>query len=78
MARDEKTNKNLQWFIAARLRRPFDKVKTMALQSILDAIRNETLFGCIKCDIHVLEHLREHFSEMCPIFKNTDISRRYW
>ena len=65
----------MQRFIATRLRRPLDKVKTMALQSILDAIRNETLFGCIECDIHVAEHLREQFSEMCPIFKNTEISR---
>ena len=40
-----------------------------------NAIRNETLFGCIECDTHVPEHLREHFSEMCPIFKNTEISR---
>ena len=71
----KKTDKELQWFIATRLRRPLDKVKTMTLQTILGAVKNETLFGCIECDIHVPEHLREHFSEMCPIFKNTEISR---
>ena len=71
----KKTNKKLQRFIAARLRRPLDKVQTMTLQTILDAIRNETLFGCVECDIHVPDHLREKFSEMCPIFKNTAISR---
>ena len=37
--------------------------------------RNEILFGCAECDIHVPEQLRETFSEMCPIFKNTEISR---
>ena len=69
------TNKDLQRFIATRLRRPLDKVKTMTLQTILGVVKNETLFGCIEYDIHVPEHLREHFSEMCPIFKNTEISR---
>ena len=29
----------------------------------------------LECDIHVPEHLREKFSEMCPVFKNTEISR---
>ena len=33
------------------------------------------LFGCIECDIHVPEHLREKFSEMCQLFKNTEICR---
>ena len=47
----------------------------MTLQTIFDAVRNEKLFGCIECDIHVPEHFRDKFSEMCPIFKNTDISR---
>ena len=47
----------------------------MTLQTILNAVRNEKLFGCIEYDIHVPEHLRDKFSEMCPILKNTDISR---
>ena len=72
---EKATNKDLQRFIATRLRRPLDKMKTMTLQTILSAVKNKTLFGCIKCDIHVPKHLREKFSEMCPIFKNTDISR---
>ena len=72
---EKATNKDLQRFIATRLRRPLDKVKTMTLQSILSAVKNETLFGCVECDIHVPNNLRERFSEMCPIFKNTNISR---
>ena len=71
----KKTNKELQRFISTRLRRPLDKVKTLTLQTILDAVRNEKIFGCIECDIHVPEHLRDKFSEMCPVFKNTEISR---
>ena len=70
----KKTNKELR-FIATRLQRPLDKVKTMTLQTILDSIKNYKSFGCVECDIHVPEHLRDKFSEMCPIFKNTDISR---
>jgi hypothetical protein len=71
----KKTNKDLQPFIATRLRRPLDKVKTMTLQTILDAVKNEVLFSCIECDIHVPDHLRERFSELCPIFINTEIYR---
>ena len=41
----------------------------------LDAVKNEALSGCIECDIHVPDHLRKQFSEMCPILKNTEISR---
>ncbi len=71
----KKTNKELQRFIATHLRRPLDKMKTMSMENILAAVRNEVLFGCVECDIHVPNHLREKFSEMCPIFKNTEISR---
>ncbi|XP_063966739.1 uncharacterized protein LOC135156886 [Lytechinus pictus] len=42
---------------------------------LLSAIRCGDLFGFVQCDIHVPDHLREYFSEMCPIFKNVDISR---
>ena len=41
----------------------------------LDAVRDEKLFGCIECNIHLSEQLREQFSEMRPIFNNTEISR---
>ena len=70
----KKTNKDLQRFVATRLQRPLDNMKTMTLQTILDAVKNEKLLGCIECDIHVPEHLHDKFSEMCPIFKNTDLS----
>ena len=33
------------------------------------------LFGCVECNIHVPEHLRDHIQEICPIFKNVEISR---
>ena len=71
----KKANKDLQRSIATRLRRPLDKVQTMTTQSIINAVKDETLFGCVECDIHVPEHLRDHFQEMCPIFQNVEISR---
>ena len=47
----------------------------MSPKRILSEVRNERLFGCVEVDIRVTEHLKVKFSEMCPIFKNTDISR---
>ena len=35
---------------------------------------DKQLFGFVRCDLHVPKELRNHFSEMTPIFKNTEIS----
>ena len=71
----KKTNRELQRFIATEVRRTLDKVKIMSLERILSEVRHERLLGCVEVDIRVPEHLKEKFSEMCPIFKNTEISR---
>ena len=71
----KRTNRELQRFIAAEVRRTLDKVKIMSAERILSEVRHERLFGCVEVDIRVPEHLKEKFSEMCPIFKNTEISR---
>ncbi|TMW69387.1 hypothetical protein Poli38472_001543 [Pythium oligandrum] len=42
-------------------------------ESILDDNVNDKLFGFLECDIETPEHLKEYFSEMCPIFKNIEI-----
>ena len=73
--RMKRTNRELQRFIATEVRRTLDKVKIMSVERILSEVRNERLFGCVEVDIRVPEHLKEKFSEMCPIFKNTNISR---
>ena len=44
-------------------------------QSILQAVKDNSLFGLVECDIQVPLHLRDHFSELQPIFKNVDITR---
>ena len=71
----KKTNRELQRFIATEVRRLLDQVKVMSPERILSEVRNERLFGCVEVDIRVPDHLKEKFSEMCPIFKNTEISR---
>ena len=70
----KKTNCELRRFIATKVRRILDTVKIMSPERILSEVRNECLFGCVEVDIRVPDHLKEKFSEMCPIFKNTNIS----
>ena len=43
-------------------------------QDIQDGIMSGESFGFVKCDIHVPEHLLEHFAAFPPIFKNTEIT----
>ena len=47
----------------------------MNKQQILEAIQEGSLFGLVECDIKVPEHLKDYFSEMTPIFKNTKVCR---
>lgn len=41
---------------------------------LINAVRDGLFFGLMEVDIHVPDDLSEHFSEMCPIFTNTDVS----
>jgi len=50
------------------------KGKLKSETQLLDEVRNGTLFGAVEVDIHVPEQLKPKFSEMTPIFKNTNIS----
>jgi len=44
-----------------------------AYDGIVEDIEQDKLFGFLECDIETPEHLKDHFSEMCPIFKNIEI-----
>jgi hypothetical protein len=44
-----------------------------AYDGIVKDIRQDKLFGFLECDIETPEHLKDHFSEMCSIFKNIEI-----
>ena len=46
-------------------------MKTMTLQTILDAVRHEKLFGCIECDIHVPEHFTPEIFRNVPDIQKT-------
>ena len=48
--------------------------KTLSQDQIIQYIKDGHLFGFVECDIHTPEHLKEYFSEMTPIFKNTGVS----
>ena len=45
----------------------------LTTSDILELVQTEELFGILRVDIETPEHLKEMFSEMCPIFKNVDI-----
>ena len=47
----------------------------MTQNEILAAVIDGTLFGMVECDLHVPEHLQDHFAEMQPIFKNATVTR---
>ena len=47
----------------------------MTQNEILAAVIDGTLFGMIECDVRVPDNLRDHFTEMQPIFKNANVSR---
>jgi hypothetical protein len=44
-------------------------------KQIIDSVLDDSCFGLVECDITVPDRLREYFSEMTPIFKNTNVTR---
>jgi len=44
-----------------------------AYEGIINDIKEDKIFGFLECDINTPEHLKDYFSEMTPIFKNTEI-----
>ena len=48
--------------------------KYLSQDQIIKYIQDGHLFGFVECDIEAPEHLKEYFSEMTPIFKNTEVS----
>ena len=71
----KRTNSTVQQFLSTKFQRPLDHQKNLTKEKIIRAICDESLFGVVECDIRVPDHLKAKFSEMCPIFKNTEISR---
>ena len=73
--RIKKINSQVQQFLNSKFDRPLDHHKTLTQDQILSAIKNESLFELVECDVRVPDALRPKFAEMCPIFNNIEISR---
>ncbi len=68
------SNPQVKAFVADR-QMPREQRRDMTEQDILSSIRNDQMYGVVECDIHVPDHLIEHFAEMPPIFKNAEVGR---
>ena len=73
--RIKRSNPDIHHFLTSELHCPLDKQKTLNKGQIIQAAKEGSLFGCVECDIRVPDHFKEKFSEMCPVFKNVEISR---
>ena len=51
--------------------------KLSTLETFLNAVWKENAYGIAEIDIHVPNHLKEHFKELPPIFKNTTVERQH-
>ena len=51
--------------------------KFSTLETFLNAVWKEKVYGLAEIDIHVPDHLKEHFKELPPIFKNTTVERQH-
>ena len=49
--------------------------KPMNIEDFKKKIIAKELFGLVICDVHTPDHLKEHFAQFPPIFKNAEISR---
>ena len=54
---------------------PTEDKYRMTEKQILDYVKDGSLFGVVECDIEVPAHLKPHFSEMPPIFKNITVTK---
>ena len=66
-------NPELRQFLR-RFRRPLDYKWKMTEAQVLEAVKEDTLFGMVECDIEVPEDLKAYFAEMTPIFKNIHVA----
>ena len=71
-----RTNLAIHHFLKSKFDRPLDRYMNPSQKQILSAVRKNYLFGVVECDIHVPDHLKPKFSEMCPIFKNIEVERK--
>ena len=66
-----KTNEKIK----NQFRSNFPYKKPLSTDSLLEKIRDGSLYGYIQCDLVVPDELKAKFSNFPPIFKNTDVGR---
>ena len=71
--RQWRVNRSPEWQLIKDLEdnRQFE----LSEQQIIAGIEDGSIYGIAEVDIHPPDHLKAKFSEMTPIFKNTEISR---
>ena len=65
-------NPAIQDFVQKR-HHPCEKYGRLNEEQLINMIKRGVLFGFVECDIKVPDHLRSHFEEMTPVFKNTEV-----
>ena len=61
--------------VKSHLRKNFPYRRPLSEEGLMQGVIDGRLFGYVQCDIEVPEHLRDYFSNLPPIFKNTAVSR---
>ena len=54
---------------------PTEHIFRMTQNEVLEHIKSGRIFGAVEVDLHVPEHLKPHFQEMPPIFKNVNVTK---
>ena len=57
------------------VRTHFPFKRPLSTNSLVQNIRNETMFGYVQCDLSVPDVLEAKFFNFSPIFKNIDVTR---
>lgn len=70
------TNPEVKEFSKAKERELLNGPQSSNESDVLRDLKDGKLFGLVECDLHVPDHLNDKFAEMCPIFKNVEVSRQ--
>ena len=70
------SNLEIKAFLHIFFKNMYPPTESMDLAVIVRRIQSGEFFGFVECDISVPENLRDKFSEMSPVFKNVQVSRK--
>ena len=55
--------------------REFPYIPPMGEKTLLEKVETGAFFGLLQCSVRVPDHLKSHFADFPPLFKNVDVSR---